>query len=316
MDKPLDVKQAILIAGPTASGKSALALGLAERLGGEIVNADSMQIYRELRVLTARPSAAEEARVPHHLYGVISGAELCSAGRWSRMAIEAIADIEARGHVPIVVGGTGLYFKALIEGFSPIPDVPDAVREAARSEVEAAGDEAHALLAAVDPALAEVIRPSDRQRIARGIEVARATGRPLSAWQKQPREPLLAGSIAKIVLAPDRAWLRARCDARFETMVQEGAIEEARALAAMHLAPELPVMKALGLRPLIDYVSGKIELSEAVTLGQAETRAYAKRQETWFKTQMITWQRFSEQDSERLLAKIFSFIDGLGLTRP
>ncbi|MFZ2470171.1 MAG: isopentenyl transferase family protein, partial [Parvibaculum sedimenti] len=148
MDKPLDVKQAILIAGPTASGKSALALGLAERLGGEIVNADSMQIYRELRVLTARPSAAEEARVPHHLYGVISGAELCSAGRWSRMAIEAIADIEARGHAPIVVGGTGLYFKALIEGFSPIPDVPDAVREAARSEVEAAGDEAHALLAA------------------------------------------------------------------------------------------------------------------------------------------------------------------------
>ncbi|MFZ2469556.1 MAG: tRNA (adenosine(37)-N6)-dimethylallyltransferase MiaA, partial [Parvibaculum sedimenti] len=136
------------------------------------------------------------------------------------------------------------------------------------------------------------------------------------AWQKQPREPLLAGSIAKIVLAPDRAWLRARCDARFETMVQEGAIEEARALAAMHLAPELPVMKALGLRPLIDYVSGKIELSEAVTLGQAETRAYAKRQETWFKTQMIAWQRFSEQDSERLLAKIFSFIDGLGLTRP
>jgi len=316
VDKPLDVKQAILIAGPTASGKSALALALAERLGGEIVNADSMQIYRELRVLTARPSAAEEARVPHHLYGVISGAELCSAGRWSRMAVKVIADIEARGRVPIVVGGTGLYFKALIEGFSPIPDVPDEVREAVRAEVEAAGEGAHALLQAVDPVLAETIRPSDRQRIARGVEVARATGRPLSEWQREPREPLLMGNIAKIVLAPDRAWLRARCDARFEAMVQEGAIEEARALAALNLAPELPVMKTLGLRPLIDYVSGKIELSEAVALGQAETRAYAKRQETWLRTQMIAWERFSEQDSERLKAVIFSFIDDLGLTCP
>ncbi len=315
MSEALTTKGAILIAGPTASGKSALALAMAERLGGEIVNADSMQVYRELRVLTARPSPEEEARAPHHLYGVLSGAELCSAGRWSRMAVEAIAGIEARGAVPIVVGGTGLYFKALIEGFSPIPPVPADIREAVRAEVAAAGEGAHALLAEADPALAEVIRPSDRQRIARGIEVARGTGRPLSQWHAEPRAPLLKGNVAKIVLAPDRAWLRARCDARFEAMVEKGAIEEARGLAAQNFAPDLPVMKSLGLRPLIDYAAGKIELSEAVKLGQAETRAYAKRQETWLRTQMIAWERFSEQDSESLKAKIFAFIDDLGLTR-
>lgn len=315
MSEALTTKGAILIAGPTASGKSALALALAERLGGEIVNADSMQVYHELRVLTARPSPQEEARAPHHLYGVLPGAELCSAGRWSRLAVEAIAGIEARGRVPVVVGGTGLYFKALLEGFSPIPPVPPEIREAVRAEVAAAGEVAHALLAEADPALAEIIRPSDRQRIARGIEVARGTGRPLSQWHAEPRAPLLKGNIAKIGLAPDRAWLRARCDARFETMVVEGAIEEARAIAALGLAADLPIMKSLGLRPLIDYVAGKIELSEAVKRGQAETRAYAKRQETWLRTQMIAWERFSEQDSESLKAKIFSFIDDLGLTR-
>jgi tRNA dimethylallyltransferase len=316
LSEPLTTKGAILIAGPTASGKSALALALAERLGGEIVNADSMQVYRELRILTARPSPQEEARAPHHLYGALSGAELCSAGRWSRMAVAAIAEIEARGRLPIVVGGTGLYFKALVEGFSPIPPVADEVREAVRAEVAAAGEGAHALLAEVDPVLAAVIRPTDRQRIARGVEVARATGRPLSRWHAEPRAPLLKGRIARIVLAPERVWLRARCDARFEAMVGQGAVEEARALVALGLAPDLPVMKSLGLRPLIDYAAGKIELSEAVKRGQAETRAYAKRQETWLRTQMIAWDRFSEQDSESLKAKIFSFIDDLGLTRP
>lgn len=315
MSEPLTTKGAILIAGPTASGKSALALELAERLGGEIVNADSMQVYRELRVLTARPSVAEEARAPHHLYGVLPGAERCSAGRWARMAAEAIRGIEARGRLPIVVGGTGLYFKALVEGLSPIPAVPDEIRQAVREEVAAAGPEAHGLLVAADPALAEIIRPSDRQRIARGIEVARATGRPLSQWQKEPPAPLLKGNLARIVLAPDRDWLARRCDARFEAMVEKGALAEAEALAGLSLDPELPIMKSLGLRPLMDHVVGKIELSEAVALGQAETRRYAKRQETWFRTQMIAWRRFPAQDSESIKAKIFAFIDELGLTR-
>jgi len=314
LSEPLVTKGAILIAGPTASGKSALALALAERLGGEIVNADSMQVYAELRVLTARPSAAEKARARHHLYGVLGGHEHCSAGKWSRMALEVLRDIEARGRAPIVVGGTGLYFRALTEGLSPIPPVPDEVRAAVRAEVLAAGEGAHDLLVEADPVLAAVIRPSDRQRIARGVEVARGTAKPLSQWHKEPPAPLLAGKLARIVLAPEREWLRARCDRRFEAMLGEGAVEEARALAALDLDPALPLMKALGLRPLLDYVSGNIALSEAAARGQAETRAYAKRQETWLRTQMIAWERFSEQDSERLKDKIFSFIDELGLT--
>ncbi len=314
MNEPLKTEGAILIAGPTASGKSALALALAERLGGEIVNADSMQVYRELRVLTARPSRDEEARAPHHLYGVLSGSEHCSPGKWSRMALEVLRDIEARGRVPIIVGGTGLYFRALTEGLSPIPTIPADIREAVRAEVAAAGEGAHHLLVDADPELATVIRPSDRQRIARGIEVARGTARLLSQWHKEPPAPLLVGRLAKIVLAPDRDWLKQRCDARFEAMIGEGAVEEARALGDLGLDPGLPLMKALGLRPLVDYASGNIDLSDAIARGQAETRAYAKRQETWFRTQMIAWNRQSAQDSERLTSIIFSFVDELGLT--
>ena len=314
LTEPHHTKRAILIAGPTASGKSALGLAVAQRYGGEIVNADSMQVYRALRVLTARPSADDEQVVPHHLYGVLEGDEACSAGKWSRMALEIIRGIEARGRVPVILGGTGLYFRALTEGLSPIPPVPDDVRQAVRAEVAEAGDNAHALLVEADPDLAAVIRPTDKQRIARGIEVARGTPKPLSQWHKEPPNPLLTGNLAKIVLAPDRDWLRARCDKRFELMLEQGALEEVRALAAEGLDASLPLMKALGLRPLADYVSGKIELSEAIAKGQAETRAYAKRQETWFRTQMIAWNRFSAQDSERLKEEIFSFIDGMGLT--
>jgi tRNA dimethylallyltransferase len=313
LNEPLTTKGAILIAGPTASGKSALALALAEALGGEIVNADSMQVYRELRVLTARPSAEDEAHVPHHLYGELPAAEHCSAGKWARMAVETLRGIEARGRRPIIVGGTGLYFRALTEGLAPIPAVSNAVREAVRAEVAASANP-HALLAAADPDLAEVIRPSDRQRIARGIEVARGTAKPLSQWHKEPLSPLIAGPLARIVLAPARDWLKSRCDARFEAMVAAGAVEEARALAGLGLDANLPLMKALGLRPLIDHVSGNIDLSEAISRGQSETRAYAKRQETWFRTQMIAWNRFSTQDSESLKTEIFSFIDELGLT--
>ncbi len=314
MSEPHHTKGAILIAGPTASGKSALALALAERLGGEIVNADSMQVYAALRVLTARPSVADEARVPHHLYGVLGGAAHCSAGKWARLALEAISEIEGRGCVPIVVGGTGLYFRALSEGLSPIPAIPDHVRAAVRAEVVDAGEGAHSLLVEADPILATAIRPSDKQRIARGIEVARGTEKPLSQWHLEPPRPLLTGKLAKIVLTPEREWLRARCDLRFEMMLAQGALDEVRDLAAEGLDPGLPLMKALGLRPLANYLSGNIELSEAMAQGQAETRAYAKRQETWFRTQMIAWNKIFTQDSKSLKDEIFSFIDDLGLT--
>ena len=309
------VGRAVLIAGPTASGKSALALSLAERLGGEIVNADSMQLYREMRVLTARPSQAEEARVPHHLYGVIPAREPLSAGLWAVRAAGVMREIAARGRLPIIVGGTGLYFRALVEGLSPIPQIPEEIRERVRAEVAEAGPHAHALLAEADPVLAEAVSSSDRQRIARGIEVFRATGRQLSAWQKEPPEPLVTGNFAKIVLAPERQWLRERIDRRFDLMLAEGALEEARTMAALDLAPSLPAMKALGLRPLIRHLAGEISLEEAAEEGKRESRAYAKRQETWFRTQMISWKAFSAQFSKSLNAEILSFIDDLGLTR-
>lgn len=315
MNQPIHLNRAILIAGPTASGKSALALALAEKLGGEIINADSMQVYAPMRVLSARPSIADEARVPHHLYGTLQADETCSAGRWAEQAAQIAREIDARGAVPIIVGGTGLYFKALSEGLSPIPAVPDDVRAAARADVAAAGEGAHALLAALDPELARTIRPSDPQRIARGIEVARATGKPLSYWQSLPAEPLISGKIARIVLAPPRDWLRARCDTRFEQMVAGGALDEARVMADLALEPGLPAMKALGLRPLIAYLAGEMSLEMALEAGKNETRRYAKRQETWFRTQMIAWNVFFEQDSESQKAKIFSFIDDFGLTR-
>jgi len=311
----MDIERAVLIAGPTASGKSALALSLAEKLGGEIVNADSMQVYREMRVLTARPFEAEEARVPHHLYGVAPAGQPLSAGRWAARAAQAMQEIAGRGRLPILVGGTGLYFRALVEGLSPIPQIPADIRDAARADVAEAGPHAHALLAGADPVLAETIRPADKQRIARGIEVFRATGRPLSAWQKEPPVPLVTGAFARIVLAPERQWLRARIDRRFDLMLAEGALEEARGMAALNLDPALPAMKALGLRPLIRHLAGEISLTEASEAGKRESRAYAKRQETWFRTQMISWNAIYAQDLESQMAKILSFIDDLGLTR-
>ena len=315
MTDPIHIERAVLIAGPTASGKSALALTLAERLGGEVVNADSMQVYREMRIITARPSREEEARVPHHLYGVTGAAEPLSAGRWAALAARVMGEIAGRGAVPIIVGGTGLYFRALTEGLAPVPQIPADIREAVRAEVAEAGPHAHALLAEADPALAAVIRPSDRQRIARGIEVFRATGRPLSAWQREPLKPLVSGNFAKAVLTPEREWLRERISRRFDLMMEEGALEEARVMAGFGLDPSLPAMKALGLRPLIRHLEGEISREEAVEAGKSESRAYAKRQETWFRTQMIAWRGFFAQDSESLNGEIFPFIDDLGLTR-
>jgi len=272
-----------LIAGPTASGKSALALALADATGGEIVNADSMQLYGDLAVLTARPSPEEEARAPHHLYGVADAADGWSVGRWLAAASAVLAGIAARGRPAIVVGGTGLYFRALTHGLADIPAVALGVRAAVQARFDAEGEDAfRAALARSDPAAAARIAPGDRQRLVRAAEVLEATGRPLSAWQADTRPGLI--DYRALVLEPIRAALYAR-------MAEEGALEEVRALLDRNLAPDLPLMKATGLRELARHLSGELSLDEAVSLGAQETRRYAKRQSTWFRNQTPDWPR-------------------------
>jgi tRNA dimethylallyltransferase len=280
--------RAVLIAGPTASGKSALALQLAERLGGSIVNADSMQVYRDFRVLTARPTPEEVIRAPHLLYGHVNAAEHYSVGHWLADASRALAEVERAGRLPIFAGGTGLYFKALSWGLSSMPPVPDAVRAKVRGEAEdVAASELHARLAARDSATAARLRPSDRQRIIRALEIFEATDRPLVEWQASPGKPLIApDDTIAVFLSVDRAELRARIDMRFDKMLAEGALEEARALAARKLDPSLPATKAHGAPWLMKHVAGEISIDEAAKEAKADTRKYAKRQETWFRHQL------------------------------
>jgi tRNA dimethylallyltransferase len=282
----------VLIAGPTASGKSAVALAVAERLGGTVINADSMQVYRDLRILTARPSPEETGRVPHLLYGHVDAAVNYSAGRWVEDVMAALSAVQAAGGLPVIVGGTGLYFKALTQGLSDIPAVPEAVRAAVRADAEGvASADLHARLAACDPETAARLNPSDRQRLLRALEVLAATGRPLAAWQDEPRRPKLdAASTLGVFLAPERAWLTARIDARFDAMIAAGALDEVAALKARHLDPALPAMRAHGVPGLIAHLDGEVALEEAVRRGKADTRAYAKRQVTWFRHQMPGWQ--------------------------
>jgi tRNA dimethylallyltransferase len=291
--------RAILIAGPTASGKSALALALAERIGGAIVNADSMQVYRDLRILTARPSPEEEARVPHFLYGHVDAAENYSVGRWLSDASGALADTERTGRLPIFVGGTGLYFKALTQGLSAIPPVPREVRERVRGEADgASAPDLHARLARDDPRTAAALRTSDRQRIIRALEVLAATGRPLAQWQEKPGAPLIAATeAAPVFLTVDRAELHRRIDARFDAMLRAGALDEVRALAARKLDPRLPAMKAHGVQWLMRHLRGEISLAAAAAGGQADTRRYAKRQETWFRHQLAGWRRIAPEEA-------------------
>ena len=279
---------AILIAGPTASGKSALALELAQANGSVIINADSMQVYRDLRVLTARPTADEAARVPHLLYGHVDAAVNFSAGAWIADAATALAEARAQNRLPIFVGGSGLYFKALTRGLSAVPPIPVAIREEVRARLERDGVEAlHAALAQRDPASAERLKPRDRTRIARAFEVVEATGRSLTDWHRDGLPPLLPpGQFSALFLDPDRDQLYAKIDARFDAMLNAGALAEVAELAARRLDPLLPAMKAHGVPALIRHLKGEIAHDEASEIGRADTRHYAKRQFTWFRHQL------------------------------
>ncbi|THD62193.1 tRNA (adenosine(37)-N6)-dimethylallyltransferase MiaA [Phenylobacterium sp.] len=284
-----------LIAGPTASGKSALALRLAEVLGAEIVNADSMQLYADLRILTARPSPKDEAKAPHHLFGTVDAADGWSVGRWLRAAHETLEAIAARGRPAVVVGGTGLYFRALTHGLAEVPPIPAEARRAAAAELEALGAEAfHARLAVADPLAAARIPAADRQRLTRAWEVFAATGRALSDWQADSRLALSAGSWAAVALDPPREALYDRCDARLAAMLDAGVLDEVAALAARALDPALPLMKAVGFREFSAHLRGETDLADALAAAQQETRRYVKRQVTWMRGQMADWPRLSE----------------------
>jgi tRNA dimethylallyltransferase len=277
---------AVLIAGPTASGKSAAALALAEEIGGVVINADSMQVYREAPILTAQPSQADKARAPHLLYGHVSARELYSVGRWRDDAAKALAQARAMGRLPIFVGGTGMYFMALTDGLADIPATPAELREEARALLDDIGVKAlHARLAERDPLTAGKLRPSDPQRVLRAYEVFEATGTPLAEWQEKPAAPLLDKSrVAGFVLDMPRALLRARIASRFETMLEQGGLAEARALES--LDPALPAAKLLGLRPLQALAAGRLGKAEALDAAITATRQFAKRQMTWFRHRM------------------------------
>ena len=280
--------EAILIAGPTASGKSALAITLAQRLGGTVVNADSMQVYADLRVLSARPSEAEEAAAPHVLFGHVDGAVNYSVGLWLTDAARTLEDLRGQGRLPIFTGGTGMYFKGLLRGLSDIPPVPEEVRARVRAEAEGLDPATlHARLAALDPQTAARLRPSDPQRILRALEVFEATGRSLSAFQGARTPGLLDPSRCLcLFLAPERKALYARIDARFDAMVASGALEEVRALAARGLDPALPVMRAHGAPGVVAYLRGEASLAAAIQKGKTDTRHYSKRQFTFIRHQL------------------------------
>ena len=291
--------QAILIAGPTASGKSAAALALATRRGGTVINADSMQVYRELAVLTARPEPTEMTAVPHRLYGTVPAAEAYSVGRWLEDAAAAIAEAKREGRVPILVGGTGLYFKALLEGLSPVPDIPSGTRVFWREQSESLGPEGlYRELQTRDPVMAARLRASDPQRVVRALEVIEATGVSLAEWQETAGAPVLhSEAVLKLVVAPEREPLYAAADVRFDRMIEEGAIDEVRALVALQLNSGLPAMRAHGVRELGAYLAGTVTLEEAVTKAKTETRRYAKRQMTWLKRFMTDWEWVPDGDT-------------------
>src|SRR5262245_52320259 len=302
---------AVLIAGPTASGKSALALAVAEKLGGVIVNADSMQVYRDLRVITARPTADDEARVPHKLYGFVDAAENYSAGRWCRDVEETLNEIGKQGRVPILVGGTGLYFKALTAGLAAVPLIPADIRASVRGRLQHEGAPAlHAELVRLDPETAKRVTANDRSRISRALEVVLATGRALSDWHREGLPPLIEPAhVVKVFVTCERKELVRRIEARFDAMMKSTALDEVRQLAERKLDPTLPAMKAHGVPWLIRHLSGEISREDAAAGAVMDTRRYAKRQLTWFRNQMEDWiwetskNAFSSLESQLLRLK-------------
>ncbi len=301
-----------LIAGPTASGKSALALALAEMTDGTIINADSAQVYRDLRVVSARPTAADEARVPHRLYGTRDGEDVCSAAEWATEARTEIEAAHGAGRLPILCGGTGLYLRTLIDGIAPVPEIDPAVRKAVRAM--APGD-AHAALVREDPEAAQRLRPGDRTRTQRALEVVRSTGRPLQAWQAEK-----AGGIGDevtlrpLILLPPRDWLHVRCDERFEKIFSEEGIVEVSSLLERRLPALAPVMRAIGVREIAAFLQGELTREQALEAGKIATRQYAKRQYTWFRRQPpADWPRFEAAlDSSTVRAEL---VEALSLSQ-
>ncbi len=296
----------MLIAGPTASGKSALALEWAQKAGGVVINTDSMQVYRDMRIITARPTPEEEARVPHRLYGYVDASVNFSAGAWVTDAAKALAEARAERRLPIFTGGSGLYFKALTRGLSAVPPIPSEIRDAVRARLERDGVEAlHAELARRDPVSAARLKPRDRIRIARALEVMEATGRSLPDWHRDSLPPLLPpGEFTALFLAPARDQLYARIDARFEAMLTAGALQEVAALAARQLDPLLPAMKAHGVPALIRHLNGEITREQAAEIGRADTRHYAKRQFTWFRHQLPEFEWVAPEAARGWLAAV------------
>ncbi len=306
----------LVVTGPTASGKSGLALRLAEELNGVVINADSMQVYPDLRVLTARPSEEDEARVPHKLYGTRDGAEACTAAAWAEDAAQEIQTAHDAGQQPILVGGTGLYIKALTEGLAEIPEIPDGVRQAARRlRLEQGHDALYTSLKEKDPDGAALLKAKDRQRVLRAWEVIEATGTPLHVWQDQPlQRPLPDARFFSVLLEPPRDDLYAACDARFAAMLKAGALAEVEALTKRGLDPSLPVMKALGVPELAAFLAGEASREDAIAKAQQHTRNYAKRQMTWFRTQFRASETLSEKYSESFFNEIFPIIRQFLLT--
>ncbi len=281
-----------LIAGPTASGKSRLALDIAKRTDAVIINADSQQLYADLRILTARPTPDDERAVPHYLYGVADAADAWSVGRWSRAVSTLLADLLAQGRPVLIVGGTGLYFTALTKGLAEIPPVPTEVRDAAGALYDAEGEAAFRLrLTTFDPSAAATIEAGDRQRLTRAYAVALSTDRSLSDWQAGTTPMLAPGTYDRLVIEPERKALYAACDRRVLSMIDDGALDEVRALAARRLNPSLPAMKAIGVREFSTYMAGDMSKTDATTAIQQATRNYAKRQQTWFRNQTPRWTR-------------------------
>lgn len=311
-------KSVIVIGGPTASGKSATAMDVAEEFNGVVINADSMQIYDGLRIVTARPTVEDEARVPHRLYGVLDASETCSAGLWEKMCVAEIEKVWAEGKLPVVTGGTGLYVKTLVDGISHLPPIPDEIRENIRKRAVEDGIEVlYTELQTKDSEMAERLNPGDKQRICRALEVLEATGKSLAVLQREIKpKPALDAHFMTHVIMPPRHILYKRCDQRFDNMLEQGAVEEVTQLAARNLDPDVPAMKALGVPELLSLVREEATLKEARELAQMQTRRFAKRQCTWFRNQIKHLEIHSAQYSESLRDQIYNKIRHFLLTSP